>query len=73
MTILLLTRHGETFDNVKHIIQGQSQGELNEKGIQQMISLRERLKHEPIHAFVASDLKRSYDSCNILTSSPKKM
>ena len=66
MTILLLTRHGETFDNVKHIIQGQSQGELNEKGIQQMIGLRERLKHEPIQAFVASDLKRSYESCEII-------
>lgn len=66
MTILLLTRHGETFDNVKHIIQGQSQGELNEKGIQQMIELRERLKYEPIHAFVSSDLKRSYDSCKII-------
>jgi probable phosphoglycerate mutase len=66
MTTLLLTRHGETIDNVKHIIQGQSQGELNEKGIQQMIGLRERLKHEPIFAFVSSDLKRSYDSCKII-------
>ncbi|MDY5470626.1 MAG: histidine phosphatase family protein, partial [Prevotella sp.] len=28
MTTLLLVRHGETVDNVRQILQGQTQGEL---------------------------------------------
>lgn len=35
MTLLYLVRHGETIDNAHHIMQGQTQGELNEKGIKQ--------------------------------------
>lgn len=66
MTILLLTRHGETIDNAKHIIQGHRQGELNEKGIKQMMELRDRLAREHIDVFISSDLKRSIDSCKII-------
>ena len=29
MTTLLLVRHGETIDNVRQIMQGQTQGELS--------------------------------------------
>ena len=35
MTVLYLVRHGETVDNANQIMQGQTQGELNEKGIAQ--------------------------------------
>lgn len=66
MTILLLTRHGETIDNAKHIIQGHRQGELNEKGIKQMTELRNRLANEHIDVFISSDLKRAIDSCRII-------
>ena len=66
MTILLLTRHGETIDNAKHIIQGPRPGELNEIGVKQMTELRDRLAREPIDVFVSSDLKRAIDSCKII-------
>ena len=32
MTTLYLVRHGETVDNANQIMQGQTQGELNENG-----------------------------------------
>ena len=66
MTILYLVRHGETVDNANHIMQGQTQGELNATGVEQAKVLAEQLKDEPFDAFVASDLKRSVDTCKIL-------
>ena len=68
MTILYLVRHGETVDNANHIMQGQVQGELNKTGIQQAEELSQRLREEPIDVFVASDLKRSIDTCRILAA-----
>ena len=44
MTILYLVRHGETVDNANHIMQGQTPGELNEKGVQQAKELAEQLR-----------------------------
>ncbi len=35
MTTLFLVRHGETFDNASQLMQGQTQGKLNKKGIAQ--------------------------------------
>ena len=66
MTILYLVRHGETVDNANHIMQGQTQGELNATGVEQAKVLAEQLKDEPFDAFVASDPKRSVDTCKIL-------
>ena len=66
MTILYLVRHGETIDNVQQIMQGQTQGQLTDEGIRQARELSQRLSSEPIQAFVASDLKRSFDTCQIL-------
>ena len=66
MTTLYLVRHGETVDNAAQILQGQQQGELNENGIIQAEEVRDRLADEDIDAFVASDLKRSVDTCRII-------
>ena len=55
MTTLYLVRHGETIDNAAQILQGQLQGELNEKGIQQAEATRDKLKNEQIDVFVSSD------------------
>ena len=63
MTTLYLVRHGETFDNVNRIMQGQTQGELNENGVCQAEELAERLKDELIDAFLSSDLQRSIQTC----------
>ena len=43
MTTLYLVRHGETVDNARQIMQGQTQGELNATGISQAEALRDKL------------------------------
>ena len=42
-TTILLVRHGETVDNARQIMQGQTQGELNERGSWQRIPLMSSL------------------------------
>ncbi len=66
VTTLYLVRHGETFDNAAHIMQGQTEGELNETGIEQAEEICDRLRGEHIDAFIASDLKRSIETCGII-------
>ena len=66
MTTLLLVRHGETFDNVNQVMQGQTQGQLNENGRAQAEALAEQMAGRHIDAFVASDLKRSIDTCEVI-------
>ncbi len=66
MTKLLLVRHGQTVDNVNQIMQGQTQGMLNEYGVRQAEEVAERLAGESIDAFVSSDLRRAYDTCVII-------
>ncbi len=66
MTRLLLVRHGETVDNVNQIMQGQTQGELTQKGVLQAEELAQQMRDEQIDVFVSSDLKRSIDTCWII-------
>lgn len=68
MTKLYLVRHGETDDNANQIMQGQTQGRLNPNGIRQAEELRDRMLHEPIDAFIASDLRRSVETCEIIAA-----
>ncbi|MCR4851967.1 MAG: histidine phosphatase family protein [Prevotella sp.] len=65
-TKLYLVRHGETFDNVNKIMQGQTQGELTETGREQALQLAKRLRNWHVDAFVSSDLRRSIDTCRLL-------
>ena len=65
-TILFLTRHGETVDNANKIMQGQTQGRLNEEGVRQAEQLRDAMAREQLDAVVASDLKRSVDTARIV-------
>ena len=62
---LLLTRHGETLENQRHILQGQLPGTLSPLGISQAESLAERVSGEALDAVVCSDLARSYDTACI--------
>lgn len=71
MTTLLLIRHGETVDNARHIMQGQTPGALNKNGISQAHEVALQLKDTPIDAFVSSDLQRSMDTCAILAAPHK--
>lgn len=65
-TTLLLVRHGETVDNVNHIMQGQTQGQLTRHGREQAATLGDQLAHYRIDAFVASDLRRAVDTCRTI-------
>lgn len=66
MTKLYLVRHGETLDNVRQILQGQMQGELNETGIRQACEVRDQLAAEHFDAIVSSDLRRSIHTATII-------
>lgn len=66
MTTLYLVRHGETFDNAAHIMQGQTEGELNETGINQAEEVARKMVNDRIDAFVSSDLHRSIQTCEII-------
>ena len=66
MTTLYLVRHGETVDNARQIMQGQTQGELNENGIRQAQAFSEAWKDRYLDAVIASDLKRSVDTARII-------
>ena len=68
MTTLYLVRHGETVDNARQIMQGQTQGELNENGIRQAEQVRDEWADRPIDVAVASDLKRSVDTASIIAA-----
>lgn len=68
MTTLYLVRHGETVDNASHIMQGQTQGELNEEGRKQASVVADEMSGMHIDAFISSDLKRAYDTCKIIAS-----
>ena len=68
MTTLYLVRHGETVDNANQIMQGQTQGQLNEHGILQAQQVSETWKDRPLDAVIASDLKRSIDTARIIAA-----
>ncbi|MEN7982077.1 MAG: histidine phosphatase family protein [Nanoarchaeota archaeon] len=64
---LIITRHGETVENVKGIFQGHLHGQLTKKGIKQAEKLAERLRDEKIDIILSSDLKRASDTAREVT------
>ena len=68
-TTILLVRHGETFDNARQIMQGQTQGCLNETGREQARQVAQRLAQEPVDVVVASDLQRAVQTAEIIAES----
>lgn len=66
MTTLYLVRHGETVDNANRIMQGQTQGRLNEKGRMQAAAVRDRMAAEHLDAILSSDLRRAVDTAEII-------
>ena len=67
-TKLLLVRHGETVDNANKIMQGQTQGQLNDTGIEQAGELAEQMASVAIDAIVASDLHRAIQTATIVAA-----
>lgn len=69
MTKLILTRHGETFENREHIMQGTMPGRLSPLGIAQAHELAHLLADQPLDVIVSSDLARSFDTAQIVAES----
>ncbi len=59
---LIITRHGETEENLNKIWQGHLQGKLTEKGIEQAKKLANRLRDEKLDVIFSSDLARTSDT-----------
>ena len=68
MTRLYLARHGETYDNERQIMQGQSPSELNANGIRQAEALSQELADAHFDAIVASDLWRAVQTARIIAA-----
>lgn len=68
MTKLYLVRHGETVDNARQIMQGQTQGMLNERGIEQAEAVARQMSNWQIDAFVSSDLHRAIQTAEIIAA-----
>jgi probable phosphoglycerate mutase len=65
-TTIFLVRHGETVDNARQIMQGQTQGELNQRGREQAEQVARRLASEPLDVIVASDLHRAIQTAEVI-------
>ena len=67
-TTIFLIRHGETVDNALQIMQGQTQGELNEQGREQAQQVAQRLAAQPVDVFISSDLHRAIQTAEIIAA-----
>lgn len=67
-TTLYLVRHGETVDNVRQIMQGQTQGCLTEHGREQAAEVSGLMCHWPIDAVVSSDLRRAVETAELIAA-----
>ena len=67
-TTFYLVRHGQTDWNVQKKIQGHADISLNDAGRKEASLLKEKIKNLPITVCFASDLKRAYETAEILTA-----
>ncbi|MBN8571289.1 MAG: histidine phosphatase family protein [Ignavibacteria bacterium] len=70
-TTFYIVRHGETIGNTKKIIQGHTDTELTEKGIEQAHAIREELSHINFAAAYSSDLGRAITTAEIFLKDKK--
>ncbi len=62
MLKIIVVRHGETIENTLGICQGQTDGTLSERGIENNKLLAKELSDYPIHKIYSSPLKRAADT-----------
>lgn len=67
--ILYTTRHGQTDNNLKGIIQGIIDTPLNETGIEEAEELKNKLKDINFDLVISSPLKRAMDTAKIIIGS----
>lgn len=66
MTVIYITRHGQTLWNIDKRLQGSGNSKLTELGINQAKSLEERLRNIEIDVIYSSPLERAYETAKIL-------
>ncbi len=66
LTTFYLVRHGETEDNVNHIIQGQTDSPLTENGIEEIKKVAKKLKGVKFDLAFSSDLLRAKRTAEII-------
>ena len=65
--------HGTTIDNLEHKATGWNHGVLSEKGINQIIELKEQINLNEIDFAISSDLKRAITSAEYIFQDSKKI
>ncbi len=63
---IVVIRHAQTLSNARAIYQGQLDGELSEKGIEQAITLQRELEGQNFDLVVSSDLWRAAHTAQLL-------
>ena len=69
---IYLTRHGQTDLNKQKLMQGLTDEPLNEEGIKQAESVKEKLKDIHFDAVYASPLKRAKKTASIISGVPEE-
>ena len=65
---LYVVRHGETVKNQFGLIQGQTEADLNERGIEEAKKLRELVDSLNIDLVISSPLRRAKDTAKLITN-----
>ena len=65
--ILYVTRHGKTLKNELGLIQGQTECELSNTGIEDAKKLADTIRNIDIDVVISSPLKRTVDTAKIIT------
>ncbi len=68
---IYIVRHGETNENLNHIIQGQSDSVLNETGKLQAKKISQKLKNIKFDNVFSSDLSRTKETAEIIALEKK--
>lgn len=65
---LYVVRHGETVKNQFGLIQGQTEADLNENGINEAKKLRELIDSLNVDVVISSPLRRAKDTARLITN-----
>lgn len=65
---LYVVRHGETVKNQFGLIQGQTEADLNERGIEEAKKLRDLVESLNVDVVISSPLRRAKDTAKLITN-----